>query len=276
MAQIKYFITDRSEEDFIDQLINKRATFTVKCTNYTTEVIQNEISYLFSASKKTNFRLFGTYQTLKAQVKKINPPSYEGLISYFRLNLNNILNQHSKINLGEVINIDITAAYATTLLNKQYIDKKLFTKIMALPKLERLAVIGMLATKKHIFEFKAGEQINCSTETDEQKRNIFFEASHAVNEIMEACAKIAKEDFLFFWVDGIYLKTEKYKIEIQKYIEAHSYQYKTEVLNNFTAEIKENKTIFVKYNKGEKIKTFNLPIINKQNILKKFINPQNL
>ena len=89
MAQIKYFITDRSEEEFIDQLIKKRADFTVKCTNYTTEVIQNEISYLFSASKKTNFRLFGTYQTLKSQVKKITPPSYEGLISYFRLNLNN-------------------------------------------------------------------------------------------------------------------------------------------------------------------------------------------
>lgn len=276
MAKIKYFITDRSEADFIDQLINKKASFTVKCTNYTTEVIQNEISYLFSASKKTNFRLFGTYQTLKAQVKKINTESYEGLISYFRLNLNNILNQHSKINLGEVINIDITAAYATTLLNKKYIDKKLFTKIMTLPKLERLAVIGMLATKKHIFEFSAGEQINCHTETDAQKRNIFFEASHAVNEIMETCAAIAKEDFLFFWVDGIYLKTDKYKIEIQKYIEAHSYQYKTEILKNFTAEIKENKTIFVTYQKEEKIKTFNLPISNKKNILKKFINPQNL
>jgi hypothetical protein len=276
VAQIKYFITDRSEEEFIDQLIKKRATFTVKCTNYTTEVLQNNISYLFSASKKTNFRLFGTYQTLKAQVKKITPPSYEGLISYFRLNLNNILNQHSKINLGKVINIDITAAYATTLLNKKYIDNKLFSKITALPKLERLAVIGMLATKKHIFEFKAGEQINCSTETDAQKRNIFFEASHAVNEIMETCANIAKEDFLFFWVDGIYLKTDKYKKEIQEYISAQNYKHKTETLNNFTAEIKENKTIFVTYKKEEKTKTFNLPISNKQNILKKFINPQKL
>jgi hypothetical protein len=276
VAKIKYFITDRTEEDFINQLINKKATFEVKCTNYTTEVIQNEISFLFSASKKTNFRLFGTYQTLKSQVKNIITPSYEGLISYFRLNLNNILNNNSSIIIPTVINIDITAAYATTLLNKKYIDKKLFTKITALPKIERLAVVGMLATKKHIFEFKQGEQINCRVETDAQKRNIFFEASHAVNEIMEQCAIIAGEDFLFFWVDGIYLKTDRHKNKIQEFIAASQYNYKTEILKNFTAEIKENKTIFVTYEKGEKIKTFNLPISNKQKLLKKFINPKNI
>jgi hypothetical protein len=276
MAQIKYFITNKTEEEFIDQLIIKKANFTVKSTNYTTEVIQNGISYLFSASKNTNFRLFGTYQTLKAQVKKINTPSYEGLISYFRLNLNNILNSNSSIIIDEVINIDITAAYATTLLNKKYIDKKLFDKIMLLPKLERMAVVGMLATKKHIFDFEKGEQINCSVETDAQKRNIFFEASHSVNEIMEYCANIAKEDFLFFWVDGIYLKTDKYKKEIQEYISSQQYQYRTETLKNFTAHITENKTIFVTYEKGEKKKEFNLPVSNKQNILKKFINPKNL
>lgn len=262
----KYLVTERNEEDIINNLINEKTTFTVKSTNYTTEVIFTNYSYLFSGSNKPNYKLFGTLAQLKSQVKNIRlPDTQEGKISYYQLDLKNFNTKNNFI--PTIYNIDIKAAYATALLNKKYIDAVLYNKIMTLPKLDRLAIVGMLATKKNIYEFKDGEEINYFTEFWDgtgEARKIFFEASKIVDELLIDCRKIAGGDFLFFWVDGIYLKTGNKINEICEHLTAAGFKFSKGIYTDFKYKVKENILNVTYINEDAEEKVFNLPISKKQ------------
>ncbi len=262
----KYLVTERHEEEIINNLIKEKTSFIVKSTNYTTEIIFPNYSYLFSGSNKPNYKLFGTLAQLKSQVKNIRlPDTNEGKISYYQLDLKNFNIKNNKID--NIFNVDIKAAYATALLNKKYIDVVLYNKIMTLPKLDRLAIVGMLATKKNIYEFQDGKEINYKTEFWDgtgEARKIFFEASKTVDELLIDCRKIAGGDFLFFWVDGIYLKTENKISEICQHLTNAGFKYSKNNYTDFNFKVKENILTVNYINEEKEEKVFNLPISKKQ------------
>lgn len=264
--KIKYLVTERDEDEIITELKKEKLTFTVKTTNYTTEIIFATHSYLFSGSNKPNYKLFGTLSQLKSAVKDIRlGESKEGKIKYYDLDIKNF--NFKKIDV--VFNVDIKAAYATVLKNKGYINTALFNKIMALPKLDRLAIVGMLATRKNIYQIVDGEEIGYTSEFWDktgEARKIFFEASFEVDKLLSECRFIAGSDFLFYWVDGIYLKTENKIKEISEYLRAQGFYFTENIYTNFEYTKKDN-ILFISYvNDKQQEKIFNLPTSKKQKI----------
>ena len=104
--------------------------------------------------------------------------------------------------------VDITACYWTTALILGIIDEKLYNKGLKLGKIVRLAALGSLAKVKDVWtfdgkEFKRDEPIH-STETE----NLWFAICKHVSDIMREIAKTLGNKFVFYWVDGIYVKNE--------------------------------------------------------------------
>ena len=133
--------------------------------------------------------------------------------------------------------------------------------------MDRLAIVGMLATKKIIYEIREGKEKSSRIETNEQRRKIFFEASKIVDELLIECRAAAKETFLFFWVDGIYLKNTKHAQEIISKIELAGFSCKQQILKNFKFAV-NNRAMYINYTneKGTK-KKFNIPISQKNKVL---------
>lgn len=270
MKSKKFLLTQRNEAEIITDLIREKIDFDVLATNYTTEIklIDSGHSYFFSANSRLNFKLFGTLSKLKKETANIIiPDSAEGKISYYSLNKNNFKPRNGAGTYKKVFNIDITAAYATVLKNKKYISTELFNTIMKLPKMDRLAIVGMLATKKVIYEIRNGKEKSARIETDEQRRKIFFEASKVIDEILFLCRQAAENSFLFFWVDGIYLKDTAAHDKIKNILSENGLNYKEQVLTDFNYII-DSEVIYINYiNQEGTKKQFNLPINQKEKII---------
>ena len=270
MKSKKFLVTTRNEAEIIADLIREKINFDVLATNYTTEIklIDTGHSYFFSANSKLNFKLFGTLSTLKKETANVTiAEDNEKNISYYSINKNNFKAANNKGSYKEVFNIDITAAYVTVLKNKNYISEALYTKILKLPKMDRLAIVGMLATKKVIYEIRDGKEKSARIETDKERRKIFFEASKVIDEILFECREAAGKSFLFFWVDGIYLKDKAAHDKIKSILAANKLNYKEQVLTNFNYEV-DSEVLTIHYENEENTKkVFNIPLSQKEKVI---------
>lgn len=209
-------------------------------TNYSAKLFfENEIyfySTVFSGKGRTFFRLF---QQLQKELKNNTLENFKNKINYFSFHRDNIFN------VKECVCVDISAAYATALVNKSVISEELYTRILRLPKLHRLKILGMLATNKVIMERKSGE-ISIRSEINKYE-NVFFYACKIISDLMQQCIVAAAEDFYFFWVDGIFLHPRAAE-KICKIIGGEGFRYRLEHITDFTIS---NSRLFIQYVKKE-------------------------
>jgi hypothetical protein len=125
-------------------------------------------------------------------------------------------------------NIDIKSAYANILFNHSLITERTKALMSRLPKKDRLAAIGMLASKKCHFNMLGSECISDYEEVSDMA-NWFFFCVNRTNEIMNKCREICGKSFLFFWVDGIFF-TDISKIEsVSNYLRSIGYNYSLDI-----------------------------------------------
>jgi hypothetical protein len=233
--------------------------FEMICSNYTVEFIADGLERKFIASDQSK-RTFAAFAKIKSDVKKKPVPEIDkDALKYF------IHDFRSNIYIGDVINIDLKSAYATVLHNDGYILRSTYDYISNCSKQERLVSVGMLASKKQKFKFDAGRIIT-HEEIVSENSNYFYYAVKRTGEIMEHLKLICKENYLFTWVDGIYMLPDIETMQAcEKYIESIGFKYTTEQLRNFETKIfHDHVTVtFEKFSKGEwKRKPFNLPHID--------------
>lgn len=106
---------------------------------------------------------------------------------------------------GNIINIDIKAAYPKALLNAGLITQEIYKKLMRLDKFERLPAFGMLAKKATVFTYENGECSNWDVETGKYAQIFYFIITQIEN-LMQELKDIAGDYYLFHWVDGIFLE----------------------------------------------------------------------
>lgn len=194
----------------------------------------------------------------------------------------------------KVLNIDIKSAYPNCLLNNGFIDKKTFNYIekevrqkirenfakrnkIKLSEISaedekwlkdrwkevRLKSVGMLATRTLDVSYvkgKYGKSVWKNTTLEENKylRSIFLFAQYEIGRIMTKIAKAYGKDFLFMWVDGIYVKREAGTEKAHKILKEFGYKYSTTILRNFrvwraiTKGIPENNSRKLRYRPGGK------------------------
>ena len=107
----------------------------------------------------------------------------------------------------KIINIDIASAYANCLLNSGLISQETYKFVQKIPKTERLPAMGMLARNQLIINFEKGKATTHERFTAETAQ-IFFYVISEINKIMQQVMALAGDYFLFYWVDGIFMKQD--------------------------------------------------------------------
>lgn len=156
----------------------------------------------------------------------------------------------------EVINIDISKAYASCLLNSGLISQKTFSFLNSLKKHERLPAVGMIARRQILYRYNQGECISFD-KVESEWNNIFFFIISQVNSVMRDCQMIAGDYFCFYWVDGIFVdkRIDKQSLqEIELCLQDAGYKYKYEKVENFKAWRHEDKVHVQMIKNGEEKK----------------------
>jgi len=246
--------------DFLKGLILDKKDFTIKKTGYSLEIILNGKKYLFSKTDNTQ-KTFFAHSKIKADIRKsnliIDSVPHQQIKFY---DVRNFMEFNQEIFYPEIINVDIKNAYPQTLFNFGCLTENTFNYLNTeINKIDRLKAVGMIATNKIIYEFKKGKCFNSYTKSNKENRNLFKAVCFEVGKNMNDCAQLIKDDFLFFWVDGIYFLNEKNILPTELLLNSNNYKTTTERLTDFYAKLSNN-IIFIEFKKDNKLKKFSLPL----------------
>ena len=223
--------------------------FNLKLTNYTATMETATKKYIFApeqVDKKTfqfhnliNKQLGGEIREIQGKVKYYD---FSGL---------------TETKIEKCFCVDINSAYLQVLKNEKVIDEKTFLYIdkesrkTKKSKMARLKSVGLFAKNPISMIYENGE-----IKEFKQERNpfnwVFFLACMKTGQAMEIIKKEFNEDYLFYWVDGIYIKKNPEKI--RKRLLELGFPSKTENIKNLE---KFEKNII--YNKGKEEKILFLP-----------------
>ena len=265
-----------------------RQDFTVKQSTYTTIIEVNGTTQKFCQEKRDTSSFIGFNKIKKdidaynfiEQIKNepilSNPSIYYANRPYIE-----------PVSYPTVINIDLTNAYPTTLKQTGGISTKTFNYLNHQKKGNKLASLGMLAARHDKFIYEKGILKKVESSEPSKYAAAFFYCVKWVDFLMLEAEKIAGIDFLYFWVDGIYLNpmTPQPVIdEIMNLFFEFGYNAKIEIVEDFHLTRRDNildinfiKTTFDKKNgHRKKRKSFQVPdrtIIENQNkIITQYLN----
>lgn len=255
MPAIKGLIRNEAGPDnFIKALSDMKADFEMYCSNYAIKIITDEQIINFTQHEQ-NRQTFAAYAKLKHDLKDLPKPDVtENDVTYF------LHDFREPIYVERVVNIDLKSAYANVLLMDNLISKETYSYLKKLAKKDRLSAVGMLASRKEVFEYSRGEVSDMRTERSEFSP-FFFYAVKRVFQIMNELKKICGKSYLFTWVDGIYfLPDPEIKKTCTAYLDKIKFPYSTEMLNEFEVKFlpRSIKVSFLKEKTNRKY--FDLPI----------------
>lgn len=258
MPAIKCLIRDEVDPDeFINALIDMKANFETYCSNYAVKVVTDEQIINFTSNEQ-NRQTFAAYAKLKHDLKDLRKPNInQNDVTYF------LHDFRQPLYVERVVNLDLKSAYANILFMDGLITKDTFKYLAKLQKKDRLSAVGMLASRKEVFEYSRGV-VQAKREERSEFSSFFFYAVKRTFEIMSELKKICGKSYLFTWVDGIYfLPDADVKKNCESYLKEIKFPYSGEELNEFEVKFLQRsiKVSFLKKTTdGPKRKFFDLPI----------------
>jgi hypothetical protein len=238
------FKNPQLQESIIKQYKEAGLDFQVKHSNYNTQIIGQESVIKFIQTEHS-IKVFIAYNKIVADLKK-SDKTVEILQGEWSTENFDSKNGLKPCSYKTVLNLDITSAYPYCLFINKLITLDTFNYLMALPKNERLPAIGMIAKKSVWIDYQKGKATTWDVKTGEYA-NIFFFVIQQITDLMAWAADIAGDDFLFYWVDGIFLKptiSKKKLQEITGIFAEQGYYYKYENVKNFSV-VRENDKLYI-------------------------------
>jgi len=238
------FKNPQLQESIIKQYKEAGLDFQVKHSNYNTQIIGQESVIKFIQTEHS-IKVFIAYNKIVADLKK-SDKTLEILQGEWSTENFDSKNGLKPCSYKTVLNLDITSAYPYCLFINKLIGLDTFNYLMALPKNERLPAIGMIAKKSVWIDYQKGKATTWDVKTGEYA-NIFFFVIQQITDLMAWAADIAGDDFLFYWVDGIFLKptiSKKKLQEITGIFAEQGYYYKYENVKNFSV-VRENDKLYI-------------------------------
>jgi hypothetical protein len=238
------FKNPQLQESIIKQYKEAGLDFQVKHSNYNTQIIGQESVIKFIQTEHS-IKVFIAYNKIVADLKK-SDKTVEILQGDWSTENFDSKNGLKPCSYKTVLNLDITSAYPYCLFINKLIGLDTFNYLMALPKNERLPAIGMIAKKSVWIDYQKGKATTWDVKTGEYA-NIFFFVIQQITDLMAWAADIAGDDFLFYWVDGIFLKptiSKKKLQEITGIFAEQGYYYKYENVKNFSV-VRENDKLYI-------------------------------
>ncbi len=127
--------------------------------------------------------------------------------------------------IKDCINIDLTGAYWQTAYMLDMIPPDIYKEGLNIKKQVRLAAIGSLAKKKRVYTFD-GVKLVDKTISRSETEHLWDVICHHVGSLLMKVAKECGSDFIFFWVDGIYVR-KKSAARVEKMFKSAGYEFKT-------------------------------------------------
>jgi hypothetical protein len=125
--------------------------------------------------------------------------------------------------------IDIKNAYWQTALLMDIIDSEIYNEGLKKDKITRLASLGSLAKRKDYYSFDGNRYKHVNTVRSFETENLWFAICKKVSDVMQELVKIIGDDFIFYWVDGLYfVDTPENREKVSNYLNACSYEHKPE------------------------------------------------
>lgn len=251
------FKNPQLQESIIKQYKEAGLDFQVKHSNYNTQIIGQETVLKFIQTEHS-IKVFVAYNKIVSDLKK-SDKTVEILQQDWSTENFDSKNGLKPCSYKTVLNLDITSAYPYCLFINKLISQDTFNYLMALPKSERLPAIGMIAKKSVWIDYNNGKASNWDVKTGEYA-NIFFFVIQQITDLMAWAADIAGDDFLFYWVDGIFLKptiSKKKLQEITGIFAEQGYYYKYENVKNFSV-VRENDKLFINMIKNGEEKPYTM------------------
>ena len=251
------FKNPQLQESIIRQYKEAGLDFQVKHSNYNTQIIGQETVLKFIQTEHS-IKVFVAYNKIVSDLKK-SDKTVEILQQDWSTENFDSKNGLKPCKYKTVLNLDITSAYPYCLFLNKLISQDTFNYLMALPKSERLPAIGMIAKKSVWIDYNNGKASNWDVKTGEYA-NIFFFVIQQITDLMAWAADIAGDDFLFYWVDGIFLKptiSKKKLQEITGIFAEQGYYYKYENVKNFSV-VRENDKLFINMIKNGEEKPYTM------------------
>jgi hypothetical protein len=120
--------------------------------------------------------------------------------------------------------VDISNCYwDTNYFHYKLISKELYEKGLTVSKKSRLAAIGSYAKVVMSIVFDGVKETKLPDARSEKTEYLWHTICNKIGKTMYKCSKVAKSDFLFFWVDGIFLKNKSQVKAIQKFLKQNGY-----------------------------------------------------
>ncbi len=164
-------------------------------------------------AKERGRSFFKGYSMIKAELKELPCEVDKAFIKFYDTGFKDDYIFHDKI-----YQLDIKSCYPNILLNDDLITYETFQYLSSLKKEDRLAAIGMLASRRNVYEIdENGVYIHYRKESEYS--DYFFYCIQATYKIMNDCKEELGENFLFSWVDAIYFKGGKRQaLKIQNFL----------------------------------------------------------
>lgn len=245
-------------------LIKAKFDFKMIKTTNTTVLKYLHVKEVFSASQIELKYMYLFTEIKKEASKNIAKkygdylPDYRGQLLYFKFRA-----QEEAPKAGEAkifkncLEIDINKAYYKAALNLGIITESYYNKYINLPKDVRLKLIGAIATRKQIFNYKNGKLESIEEETNQLLRKAWFMIVNEVDSALYYFAEKLGENFIFYWVDGIYIKKfEGYEDIKNEVSNLFKFEFSVDEIKEITLEKGKGKTTKVKVKTEEKTKFF--------------------
>jgi len=227
-----YYKNPSLQESIIRYYKEKQLNFVVKHSNYNTQIIGSEATLKFIQTEHP-IRVFVAYNKIVKDLKE-SPKTVEILQGEWSTDNFDSRNGLKPAFYKKILNLDISSAYPYCLWINKLITQDTFNYLMAMPKTERLPAIGMIAKKSVWITYTAGKADSWELK-EGFYANIFFYVIQQITDLMTWAAEIAGDSFLFWWVDGIFLKPtipKKKLDEITRIFSEQGYYFKYEKVEN--------------------------------------------
>jgi hypothetical protein len=215
---------------YIERMKAKKIPFTIEQTLSTTKLKTSEATYYYveSASKLNNYEL-SLINKVKNDVKALNF-DFDVLPTKY-IDLENNTNFDTE---EQIYELDLNASYWNIAYKEKIISESTYKYAIENKKISkkaRLISLGALAKKTHITEYD-GIQFTKYYNIDNVNKHIFFYITRKNYEIMNVLKNIAKDNYLFFWVDAIFFKGSRTLNEIDLYLKSADIGYKYYKIDN--------------------------------------------
>jgi len=225
--------------------------FCIKNSSYST-IIETETNQVRFITNNYSNAVFMAAQKIKSDVTK-SELGKSIMAGHYSTSNYDSANGQPDGKWDKIINIDITSAYATCLLNSKLISKETYLFLQKIPKTERLPAMGMLARNQLIINFEKGEPISNERFTADTAQ-IFFYIISEINKMMQTVMQMAGDHFLFYWVDGVFLKQDipvKLLDQIENVFLHKNYAVKYESVKDLEWKREEDSVVITMNKNGE-------------------------